>query len=111
MAESPRPMSHRGEAEVTVLAACPGRGWCAHAGAGEELPVGGTAPADAFLRSPGRGGGGGGLPPRRLHAPVVAGARTPGREGGHLTGTAPRPRPAHSLRARRGGGGGWRRPG
>ena len=108
VADTPRPMSHRGEAEVTVPAACPGRGWCAHAGAGEELAVSGTVPADACLRSPGRGGG---VPPGKLHAPVVAGARTPGREGGHLTGSVPQPRPAHSLRAWAGGGGGWRRPG
>ena len=57
--ESPQPMSHsarRGEVEITGLAACPGCGWCAHAGAREELPDGGTAPADATLRLPGRGG-------------------------------------------------------
>ena len=47
--------------------------------------------------------GGGGLPPGRLQAPVVAGAHTPGREGGHLTGTVPQPRPAHPLRALGGG--------
>ena len=84
---------------------CPGR---CHTGAKQKSLCRRRAPAVGGVRTPERGrtcqrclyartrmGGGGG----RLHAPVVAGARTPGREGGHLTGWVPWLRPAHSLRA------------
>ena len=95
--ESPRPMSHgarRGQVEVTGLVACPGRGLCAHAGAGEELPDG-VPPRPIPCRAC-RGGGGGCPPAGYTPRSWLVRARRGAREDTRLARRPGRGRLAHS---------------
>ena len=110
--------ARRGGVEVTGQAARPGRGWCTHARARGRTLDKQAAPAMAGPHTEGRGrcyltlempqrchtalAGAGWKSAGRLRAPVVAGVRTAGREGGHWTGEVHRPWLVRTLRGKGG---------